>query len=188
MEPAALIASPTVSDVPELGAFSNRIFGDYDGVEAQLRKYIESEKFRVRFARSPAGAVVALGVASANRDFAGEKFGSFGPSVAEFLHGQTVGLVHMLAVAPDLRGRGLGKRIGLDLLSALKEAGCTVVAGTSWDNGTEQNSRALFEAGGFTRIAESAIFLNEESRRTGFRCAKCGGECFCTSYFYGLRL
>jgi len=181
----ALIFQPTPADIPEMGRFANSVFGVHGEIEKRLQSYFDRPQFRISAARADDG-IVALGVASYGVEAALEKYDCFGPAVTDFLRGRLGGSVHMLGVAPDWRGRGLGKKMGRALLRQLREAGAEIFFGTSWDNGTVQNSAVLFESAGFKRIAESATFLNQQSRLHGFTCRVCGGECHCRSFFYGL--
>jgi GNAT superfamily N-acetyltransferase len=116
-----------------------------------------------------------------------KKYECFGQRAIEFMTGQALGWFQLLAVDPEYRKSGIGKALALEQVQWLKQSGCNCLMGTSWQNGSQDNSRHLFEKAGFEKLGESREFLRKQSQETGYLCYVCGGPCQCNSILYGLR-
>lgn len=132
--------------------------------------------------------VVGISVANTESNERLRKYQVFGPRAYAFLSGQKVGNLETLAMKPGYRKQGIGGVLAKAHLKWLKELGCTVVIGVSWNCGLPDNSKPLFSKGGFTLLGEAQEYYREASRKNHHRCPVCQGECFCSASLYGLIL
>lgn len=147
-----------------------------------------------RQARDPRCRVVAalrddtlVGAASATllRREDAPFYAPFGEEAAERIGRLATGSVSAVAVAPALRGMGLGRRLVDDCLAWLAGERAELAIALSWVSGGPNTSRALFEHAGFRVVGEVPEFYREYSVRTGLVCPTCGGPpCTCAAILF----
>ena len=94
---------------------------------------------------------------------------------------RALGLLKTSAVIPRMRGQGIGSRLVEERLSLLANRGCTAVYTFSWESGSRQSSRSLFEAAGFEHVVRIPNYWYEPPGHETFQCIKCGKPCRCAA-------
>jgi len=188
-----LVRKAQIEDVPEIVNLMNQIFGLNPKAEEQFKKWISNENFCVQIAKTKTihnspSRVVGIASCYVNPSLDPQKYASYGPAVVEFLKDQMVGFFLTLATEPQYRTKGIGLELAKMQRDWLLTKNCTVLVGTSWENGTQNNSSHLFKKGGFQNLGESREFMTQQSLQNGYECSICGHPCQCKAVFYGLKI
>ena len=94
---------------------------------------------------------------------------------------QVLGLLKTSAVIPSMRRQGIGFRLVEERLRGLEDRGCTAVYAFSWESGSRQSSRGLFEAAGFDHLVRIPDYWYQPPGEETFECIKCGKPCRCAA-------
>lgn len=92
------------------------------------------------------------------------------------------GIIHMCVVDAAWRGQGIGSALYARSLSDFHARGVASVVGVSWHRDGSPDSRALFEAHGFSCVATVPRYYSRASER--LHCPDCSGSCTCTASIY----
>jgi ribosomal protein S18 acetylase RimI-like enzyme len=177
-----------LSDLQSIKTLMESVFGPYGRIEEMFTKWITNDQYSVRLALVDE-IVVGVCSWSIKLDEEFSKYESFGPKAIDFIVGKKSAWVVNLAVAPDFRKQGLGKKLASAHLDWLKSSCCDVVVGSSWVNGSLDNSQHLYLKSGFQKLGESREFLREQLQGNGAICAVCNtSDCSCNSIFFGIEV
>lgn len=95
------------------------------------------------------------------------------------------GILHMCVVDAAWRSQGIGSALYARSLSDFHARGIASVVGVSWHRDGVPDSRALFEAHGFSCVAIVHQYYRRVSER--LHCPDCSGFCTCTASIYHRR-
>lgn len=180
----ASIETAQLSDIEQIVPLMETIFGPFPQLEALFTKWIEGEKFNVMLAKS-GQKVIGISTWCLKSDLNFSLYESYGESAIEFLKSHKIAWAINLAVTPEHRRLGLGHQLSLAQLSWLEYQDCSAVVGSSWINGSNDNSQHLFLKAGFKMIGESGDFLRQQMKN-GASCSVCKtSDCSCRSILFG---
>lgn len=179
--------SPLQSDFEEATELVAEALGPGWYNVAKFETMSQAPNARLLGARDEAGKLlgVANAVCLATEDLA--FYRAFGDA-ADVLEGKRVGALSLSAVAPSMRGRGLGSALMRERLAWLRQQGCDYAVGISWQSGLTHTSKTVFDRYAFTTLATSDTFFERESQKYGYGCPVCGSPCRCRALFYGLSI
>lgn len=124
-------------------------------------------------------ALVGLGITEiGRRRYTREYLGLDVLDVDLDLHARN-GIFHLCVVAPAWRRCGVATALYRHRLNDLAARGMQRIVGISWNRTHAPDSRALFDAYGFRRVATVRRFYARTTPRK--RCPDCGGACLCTA-------
>lgn len=92
------------------------------------------------------------------------------------------GFLHLGAVLPEFRGRGIATTLMARRVAWAADAGADQVYGMSWVREAAPDSRPVFERCGFDRVATLHDYYNEYDARD--HCPDCTGACGCDAVLY----
>jgi|GEM_PF-477524 len=162
--------------------FLDATFGARDDQQTLLRQWRQAQKpGAVAF---EGGEVVGATVGRVV-DFASSPYARVAADA--FDADAQVGALSMLAVHPRRRRQGLGRRLAGQLVDALVASDIVALVGMCWDNGSDDTSRTLYEANGFTLVAHSDTFFADEQKKSGQPCPHCApASCHCRALLFSL--
>ena len=133
------------------------------------------------FVASDGGTVAGFGIATnADADYA-ENYIGVGIDIDLW---PSTGILHILVVAPNYRGRGIGSDLVATRLRWLREvAEADGVVGLSWHREDHVDSRQLFEKFGFEAAATVEEYYAKAHDDPG-PCVDCDGVCSCNATIY----
>lgn len=178
-------ATAQLSDIEQIKPLMERVFGPYAELEEVLTKWIRQDHFSVMVAKAGAKVVgISTWCLMLDKDFS--DYESFGPDAVDFLKSHKLACAMNLAVDPEYRRNSIGQRLSLAHLNWLESKDCTAVMGSSWVNGTNDNSQHLYLKAGFRKLGESQEFLRL-NMQNGPVCSLCKApECSCRSLLFGV--
>lgn len=182
----AIIRSATIKDIPQIKILMENVFGPFGKLEELFEKWITQDQFSVKVA-SLNEQVIGVCTWYIKNDGDFSKYEVFGEKAIDFMKCKTPAWVLNLAIISDHRKNGLGKSLSMAQMSWLKELKCDIVLGTSWVNGSDDNSQHLYLKAGFKKLGESREFLKAQMRN-GATCSVCKtSECGCNSILFGIK-
>lgn len=126
------------------------------------------------------GAAVAQSLAPEDNAY----YDCFGQAARERLSGRALGSLESLAVAPECRGQGIGKKMALSLMEWTAGQGCNLAVAISWMGEKTHPSWPLFKGLGFELVGESGEVYTIDSTKNGWSCPVCGNPCHCSGRLY----
>lgn len=172
-----------VTDIPQIKLLMEQTFGPFPDLELLFTKWILNSAYSVSVAELNE-VIIGVSTCAVKQDSDFSTYLCFGKSAIQKLQNKKVASVVNLAINPEYRGQRIGTRLAMTHLDWLEKQKCDVIFGTSWVNGTKQNSSHLFENAGFQKISESAEFLRGQMQ-IGAICSVCNlNQCGCNSILY----
>lgn len=175
------------NDLQEIAHLMNRTFGENPNAEIRFKQWISDPAFSVLIAKCQQ-KLIAVSAVKFSTELSENIRNSFHPDRLAVFKKQKIGWYLALAVQPEFRQQGIGNELSMQQLQWLKQQDCSFIAGTSWVSGSVDNSSHLYLKYGFEKIDESAIHLNNESKREKYKCTVCAGECQCRSILFAKRI
>lgn len=175
------------SDLTQICDLMNATFGVNPQAQKTFRSWIEKDSFAV-FVAIQDQKIIAVSACCVKPDVDLTKYDSFGPAAISFLKERNIGWFLCLAVKPEHRKLGIGRKLGEMQSQWLKSKKCAILVGSSWQSGNSDNSGHLYKSASFLKLGESREYLREQSQQTGFICKVCRGECHCRSILYGMEI
>ena len=179
------IRKAKLEDIFHIKPLMEATFGPFKKIHEFFEKWIADDNFSVQVAvvKDEIIGVCTWGAKSGNEL---PKYETFGQHAVEFIKDKKVALVLNLAVKPQYRKQGLGKKLSFAHLEWLVKQNCSIVLGSSWVHGTEDNSQHLFLKGGFKKIGESRDYYRVQMQHGGI-CSVCkSSDCNCNSILFGV--
>lgn len=158
-------------DIPQIKKIMEQTFGPFPQLENLFTKWILNREYSVYVAELKQ-EIIGVSTCALKLDNDLSKYESFGPNAIDLLNNKKLASVVNLAILPEHRNQKIGTRLALTHTDWLKNNNCDLVFGTSWVNGTAQNSSHLYLKAGFQKIAESDIFLRGQMQ-DGAICSVC---------------
>jgi hypothetical protein len=183
--PQILIRKAEISDIPQIKLLMESVFGTFTRMEEMFTKWITHEQYSVQIAVENEN-IVGVSTWSFKLDDDYSHHASFGEYALSYLRDKKSAWVVNLAIALSLTNQGYGRKLCLAHIDWLRNARCEVIVGTSWVNGSEDNSQHLYLKSGFEKLGESKEFMRGQMELGG-TCAICKtAECHCKSIFFGV--
>jgi ribosomal protein S18 acetylase RimI-like enzyme len=183
-----IIQKADVSDIAQIQCIMESTFGAFPRIEELFTKWITQEHYSVQVARQEqiVVGVSTWGVIRGN-DFS--KYECFGDKALSFIKNQNAALIINLAILPEYRRNKIGQRLALASLNWSKEQNCSVIFGSSWVSGSDDNSQHLYHKAGFEKLGESKDFMKQQQLQNGATCAVCKtSNCNCMHILYGAKV
>lgn len=175
-----------LSDIDQIKPLMESVFGPFSKLEELFTKWIVQDQYNVVVAKLNEKVIgVSTWCLKLDDDFS--NYESFGEQALEFMKNQKLAWTVNLAVYPEYRRNKIGHQLSLAQLRWLEEQDCTAVVGSSWVNGTNDNSQHLYLKAGFSQIGESKEFLRLQMQN-GATCSVCKtSDCSCSSILFGIK-
>ena len=177
-------ADVTSGDRDAIAALLSEVFEPHPRQREMVDEWAADPTRRVMLARE--GTIVGVMVVRLIPSDDLDRYGApFGVDLRARFGDGPVGTFQCLAVHPDHRGAGLGRGLAEALADQLRSAGAIGGVGISWDHGRGSGSRGMFEANGFTALAESRTFYASVNAASGQQCPHCKPEpCACNAVLF----
>lgn len=181
----ALLRSAHLNDIPQIKVLMEDSFGSFGRLEEMFTKWITQDQYSVKVALLNEKIVgVCTWYLKTDPDIS--KYEVFGDKAISFMKDQSTAWVLNLAINPEYRKMGLGKKLSFSQAAWLKEKNCNIVVGSSWVSGSNDNSQHLYLKGGFVKLGESREFLRAQMQN-GAVCSVCKtSDCNCNSILFGI--
>jgi GNAT superfamily N-acetyltransferase len=164
----------------------NRYLGDGlyspDGL-LELANYEEGVGLAARVDGEIVGAAVTQILTPEDMSY----YDIFGPVAHDRLVGRTAASLEAVAVAPEHRGKRIGRELIQSSMDWAIDKGCYEFVAISWLGEPRNPSWPLFEALQFTALGESGEIYTRDSIENGWSCPVDGNPCHCTGRLYVLQ-
>lgn len=175
------------SDISEIKFLMEKVFGKKDQLEKIFEKWISNPNYSV-FVATVQDQVVGVSTWLLKTDLDYARYEVFGDQAIQFLKNKKTAWTVNLAIDSNYRKVGIGKALSLAHLDWLQNSNCDAVLGSSWVNGTENNSQHIFVKAGFKILGESTEFLKNQMK-AGDECSVCmTSDCKCKSILFGIEV
>lgn len=179
------IKAAELSDLVQIKDLMESVFGPFGKLEELFTKWITQPQYSVFVAQTD-NKIIGVSTWSLKTDNDYTKYESFGPQSIDFMKNKKSAWVVNLAIYPEYRKNGIGTKLALAQFDWLEETNCEIVIGSSWVNGSEDNSQHLYLKAGFKILGESSEFLRTQLQN-GAMCSICKTtECNCNSILFGI--
>lgn len=174
-----------ISDIAQVRHLMDSVFGYYAQLEEKLTKYITQDDYSVFVALIDKKIIgVTTWCLKTDNDYS--KYECFGLAAMSFMKNKSSAQTVNLAIDREHRNKGVGKKLSLAQLDWLKKINCEIVIGSSWINGSDDNSQHLYLNAGFKTLGESKNFLRAQLQNES-SCSVCKtSECSCNSILFGI--
>jgi GNAT superfamily N-acetyltransferase len=108
----------------------------------------------------------------------------FGREAHDRLEGHTAASIEAVAVAPEQRGKRIGRELIERNIEWAEDKGCHEFVAISWLGQPANPSWPLFEALRFTVYGESGEIFTRDSIKNGWSCPVDGNPCHCRGRLY----
>jgi GNAT superfamily N-acetyltransferase len=170
-------------DLDAAAALLNTCLGDGlytpDGL-LELAGYPQGVGLAARVERQIVGALVAQILTPDDMSY----YDVFGPEARDRLKGRTAASLEAVAVAPEHRGKRIGRALLQRSMDWAIDRGCYEFVAISWLGGPDSPSWPLFEALHFTALGESDEVYTIDSLENGWSCPVDGHPCHCKGRLY----
>lgn len=175
-----------LSDIDQIHTLMESIFGFYPNLDEVFAQWISNDHYNVVLAQFHE-KIIGVSTWCLKQDIDFLPYESFGKQAIDFLTSHKLAWVLNLAVYPEYRRNKIGEQLSLVQIKWMKERDCTAVAGTSWVNGTADNSQHLYFKAGFQQLGVSKDFLRLQMQN-GALCSVCKTSgCSCLSILYAIQ-
>lgn len=180
------IRKASLDDVSFIKIIMDDTFGAYAQNEELFKKWISQEEFSV-YVAVDGNRIIGVSTWNVRSNLDLSKYAMFGADAVNFMKDSKLVSFLNLVVLPEYRQKGLGKKLSLAHFEWLKSQKCDAVFGTSWVNGSDENSSHLYIKAGFKELGKSKEFLRSQLQGSGNMCSVCKTQdCECTSLFFGI--